>query len=305
MSDVRLTATNPTDSSVVAVACNARGELLTVAPVIEKIPNDVEIEGDLTVTGTINGDNGGESGLPAPGPEGSILAIENGAPAWIGKSDLCAPEPEPRDPLMLVDRTGENNGNHPSYGCWSIAQQVVSSPGDWDTYVKGLSTFDSPQGIKTGCGTEFFDGENKDMYVSLDLQGGEGKVLEFTFATLWSGTPNQSYGTVGSASLSTESDKLQSISTQDSFDIDGSSFWREVSFSFLVTRPDLNRIDFTLTAQSLSSAYVKPLGAWLQSWKYVDSSYYLICKEIDRNKKITEALSKVGSTTDIDLLRRL
>jgi hypothetical protein len=54
MIDVRLTATNPADSTLVPVPCNTRGELLTVAPVIEVIPNDLEIQGDLTVTGTIN-----------------------------------------------------------------------------------------------------------------------------------------------------------------------------------------------------------------------------------------------------------
>jgi hypothetical protein len=49
MSDVRLTATNPADSSVVPVACNQRGELLTVPPVIEQIDNDVTIKGDFRV----------------------------------------------------------------------------------------------------------------------------------------------------------------------------------------------------------------------------------------------------------------
>lgn len=50
MSDVRLTATNPDDSSVVPVACNSRGELLITEPVIETIPNDVTIEGSLKVS---------------------------------------------------------------------------------------------------------------------------------------------------------------------------------------------------------------------------------------------------------------
>lgn len=45
MTDVRLTATNPADSSVVPVACNSRGELLITEPVIETIPNDVTIDG--------------------------------------------------------------------------------------------------------------------------------------------------------------------------------------------------------------------------------------------------------------------
>ncbi len=56
MSDVRLTATNPVDSTVVPVACNERGELLTVPPVIEEIDNDVTINGNLYAdSATFNG----------------------------------------------------------------------------------------------------------------------------------------------------------------------------------------------------------------------------------------------------------
>ena len=53
MSDVRLMATNPDDSSVVPVACNSRGELLVADPVIEEIPNDVDFDGDVSITGKL------------------------------------------------------------------------------------------------------------------------------------------------------------------------------------------------------------------------------------------------------------
>ena len=49
MADVRLTATNPEDSSVVPVACNAKGELK-----LEEIPDqsfDGNLDGDLSVSG--------------------------------------------------------------------------------------------------------------------------------------------------------------------------------------------------------------------------------------------------------------
>ena len=49
MSDVRLTATNPDDSSVVPVACNDRGELLVSKTIIDTIDNDVTLDGVLTV----------------------------------------------------------------------------------------------------------------------------------------------------------------------------------------------------------------------------------------------------------------
>lgn len=48
MADVRLTATNPEDSSVVPVACNAKGELK-----LEEPPTfDGNVDGNLTVTGS-------------------------------------------------------------------------------------------------------------------------------------------------------------------------------------------------------------------------------------------------------------
>jgi hypothetical protein len=140
MIDVRLTATNPEDSTLVPVPCNSRGELLTVAPKIEKIPNDVEIEGDLTVTGLINGSDGvgqqgppgedgkdgqdGEKGepggvgpqgpqgdpgegVPLPyGPDGAYLRIVSGVPAWADDTD---PEPPaPPEPVIWtnVQETG-------------------------------------------------------------------------------------------------------------------------------------------------------------------------------------------------------
>lgn len=58
MTDVRLTATNPEDSSVVPVACNAKGELL-----LEETPGfDGNVDGDLTVSGSASFANGYTNG---------------------------------------------------------------------------------------------------------------------------------------------------------------------------------------------------------------------------------------------------
>ena len=51
MTDVRLTATNPADSSVVPVACNDKGELKLEEPIIQP-PFDGNLNGNLSVTGT-------------------------------------------------------------------------------------------------------------------------------------------------------------------------------------------------------------------------------------------------------------
>ena len=50
MTDVRLTATNPEDSSVVPVACNAKGELKLEEPIDNSF--DGSLNGDLNVTGS-------------------------------------------------------------------------------------------------------------------------------------------------------------------------------------------------------------------------------------------------------------
>jgi len=51
MTDARLLATNPENSSLVPVACNAQGQLLVNDVQIEEIPNDVRVSGDLEVRG--------------------------------------------------------------------------------------------------------------------------------------------------------------------------------------------------------------------------------------------------------------
>lgn len=51
MTDARLVASNPENSSIVPVACNAAGQILVADVVIEQISNDVNIDGDLSVTG--------------------------------------------------------------------------------------------------------------------------------------------------------------------------------------------------------------------------------------------------------------
>ncbi len=51
MTDVRLTATNPADSSVVPVACNEKGELKLEEPIVSP-PFDGNLDGDLNVNGS-------------------------------------------------------------------------------------------------------------------------------------------------------------------------------------------------------------------------------------------------------------
>lgn len=76
MSDVRLTATNPVDSSVVPVSCNSAGELLVAKPVITEIDNDLTVTGNLTVgTATSIVANGPATFAGAGDFEGGVEAL--------------------------------------------------------------------------------------------------------------------------------------------------------------------------------------------------------------------------------------
>ena len=81
MSDVRLVATNPDDNTLVPVASNASGQLAVQSPKIEKVPNDFDVEGDLTVSGNAS----------IAGPlESSVLRVTNAGttyPRIIGTPD--------------------------------------------------------------------------------------------------------------------------------------------------------------------------------------------------------------------------
>lgn len=202
MTDARLVATNPVDSSLVPVACNSRGELSTQAPKIELIPNDVEITGDLTVTGTINGSGGGGGGqgekgekgekgepgaegaqgpqgdpgegLPLPyAPDGSVLQVVNGAPTW---AVVLTPEPEP--PTAVVTCT-----NLLSPG--KIYDQSGSevTPSDPNAYIQALPSWNNTGLEKIeGAVTTFWELKDHNITEQYSFTGSLGKVLTLGWA---------------------------------------------------------------------------------------------------------------------------
>ena len=80
MTDVRLTATNPEDSSVVPVACNAKGELKLEEPIA--LPEfDGNLDGDLIVSGKV--------GIGTDNPQAK-LDVDGGAVFAGGKAGFTA-----------------------------------------------------------------------------------------------------------------------------------------------------------------------------------------------------------------------
>ena len=197
MIDVRLTATNPEDSTLVPVPCNARGELLTVAPVIEAIPNDVEIQGDLTVTGLINGSIGvGEPGpegpagpdgppgigVPQPiGTDGQYLRVVNGEPAWTdGPRDPDAAYVELLNPELLTvqDAAGQIiTPDDPIAHCMSLPTWMSRDE-------QSLEGFHAPVVDQIeGCPNLEFQWVN-----------GAGKILRILYGINW--MANETFGTI-------------------------------------------------------------------------------------------------------------
>ena len=303
MSDVRLTATNPEDSSVVPVSCNARGELMTVAPVIEKIPNDVEIEGDLTVTGTINGDSGGGSGLPPVGPDGSILAVVEGAPAWVGKSDLCAPpEPEGDQVIWTPGYTGmlekpaqaiDANGN------------AAAAPSDWNQYIKNCSGWSAQPGnadVKDGMGRSI--APNESVTFSLQILEPSEVVLNVGVRGSVRKHPyNQGQVSIFGRLLdSSNATEIRSTITGNTLQDESESPIMGF-FSYLITRPN-KTLDIYMNA---SGDYtIDGCDVTVQWWYWESTANYLIRQEAEANARrlaLRSAQYEVGSTTDIDLPR--
>ena len=277
MSDVRLTATNPDDSSVIPVACNARGELLTVAPVIEKIPNDVEIEGDLTVTGTINGDSGG-SGLPAPGPEGSILAIENGAPAWVGKSDLCAP-PEPQgDQVIFTPGTGSN-----PFGGYEENGQLNNVISDYNAWLKTLSSWDEP-GVDKRMG--FGNQQKLTGSFNLEVKEAFGKVLSIQTAMFIETKTPSSTGAIYNFELSQDSFNVNDISKSTS--VYGNSTTlvsMSHTFSYLISRDNIS-VNFSSRMSGNSDSERAGTAFYIQKFWLEDQLDYLMRRQIMRSQSV-------------------
>ena len=119
MTDARLVATNPENSSIVPVACNAAGQVLVSDVVIEQISNDLNLDGDLTVSGNGDFSNGvdiqGDLTVSNGSFSGSDLKVSGSittSNGWSNDSSgafLISNNPSSKAEIALKSVAGSNN----------------------------------------------------------------------------------------------------------------------------------------------------------------------------------------------------
>ena len=217
MEDVRLTATNPADSSIVPVACNDKGEILLEEPIQgpageqgpqgekgdQGEPGPQGEKGDKGDTGDPGprGEKGekGEKGdqgepgvidLPPDPYEGALLGWLNGGLAWIGTPPVELPEGvfgpitawSANDGLLAVDGEIPANVGNGVYVYQCDESGLFYTEG-WNTSAmwRDRGTMSSPSGgSKPGDSTlpNLFDGdENSNCSIST----GAGQIARLTF----------------------------------------------------------------------------------------------------------------------------
>ena len=164
MTDVRLTATNPEDSSVVPVACNAKGELL-----LEETPAfDGNVDGDLTVSGSATFAGGIQSGGDANG------GAEAGA--RLRERGLVQVSATAAQTVWTGYTTGTSAATSNIYGDGSAAFAGAVNIGDWAGSAAGVAS--GPTGyvhVRKDGGSNaigVWNGAGGSPTVSIDPDGG-------------------------------------------------------------------------------------------------------------------------------------
>lgn len=253
MTDARLVGTNPETSELVPVAVNAQGQLKTEVAKIEEIPNDLLVSGNLTVTGTINGESGGggDGGggieLPPDPQEGQALGWVNGELGWL---DLY--EPPTIYPAYLQDGARDNPGNN---GFRDAQGNLIDPKQGWDNAARELPNWDTlPNGYPyMGVATQYGWG---DLKLNFDLKGALGKVLTIKTYMYAQKTKSSSQVIELYLDASTATQNLTALKTSESQQLTGRDpgwYGIELTAQWLCNRDEYQSMDIDLNGRTINS----------------------------------------------------
>lgn len=274
MTDVRLVATNPVDSTLVPVASNSRGELLTTAPKIEFIPNDVEIDGNLIV----NGDLLDGSGNP-----------------------LCSGEGPPPDPSALAKIIQQTGAAGPSIP-FSADGTPVNGVADLDEWLRSQPCWSTPDTTdKNGIGQDITV-RNGGAQSTFEIGKASGMVMTIHITSQTSVLADNANHTAVHE-ISTTASEVQLIQASYSM-----QFYPSVAsprvyshpFSLLITRDDFE-LPLTHKLTTTNSGTLHPMWSCVKKFELESAESFLIREYMRINQRLTDtkqALLELKSETD-------
>ena len=291
MSDVRLVGTNPDNGSLVPVSVTSAGLLRTAIGKIEKIPNDVEIEGDLTVTGTINGSSGGGGEpegeyLPEPfGEDGTVLTIVDGAPAWATPASGPGPDPEPTGTVSYVDNSVKTGSGYGYYNCAGTKNGPASGQ---DAWAKSLECFGSQtrdQNLQVVS-----SGNVPESFVRFNLEDCFTKVLVLSLKGYFNFFGPTGTGNKGiTLTVTTTADNITPIAPSVTETISATNYYNwAFEVSFLLNRESYTDAMFNAVASNNASSEPASSAISWTGWRLEDSGAYAIQQQIKAQERIDE-----------------
>ena len=213
-------------------------------------------------------------GVPYPlGPEGSLLTIVDGVPAWA----MYVPPvpPEPTNAVTLVDTYGTTWSGAKDFGLRNNDGSIAANQSDWDTTIRTLDCWENPTSDARGLVVQKANSGNQELLTmpfKLDLTGGQGMVLQLICSTRIG--QNNPPVTDAYFSITSSSSDVVGINTTISA---VEWIWNpKATFTFLVNQPDLGVVDFALKGEAPLTGFLWSVDYLsLQNYQLVESSTYL------------------------------
>ena len=259
-------------------------------------------KGDKGDPGPKGADGADGAGVPSPyGGEGSYLWIKDGAPAWTTGEDP-GPGPEPEPDVIFNGLPGRGNGIELFDSSGNLTNPPDETPDSW---ARKQSNWWDPNQTKEGIifnngGNDFNSGSQSNNF-EMEMSNSFGKVLEIMF------TANIEYITTsawqGNLVIEQTDQYIVPIRSEVPFEkinYETSYLNTTVTMGFLLNR------EVTSYAPKFVFNWSFAGLKWsiFNGWRLVDPGLYAVEQQMRAQKEIEDlrrALSKVGSTTDIDL----